>query len=82
MKNRIIRVLLLLSATALISIPCVAPVMGQKDMIETDVAAQEEISTEIILGKFFQAWTTNMINVRENPSETANIIKVYTECEP
>ena len=42
MKNRIIKLLLLLSATALVSIPCVAPVMGQKDIKQTDVAAQEE----------------------------------------
>ena len=81
MKNRIIRVLLLLSATALVYIPCVASDGRQDDIEQTDVAAQEEISTEIILENFFQAWTTNVVNVRKNPSETENIIKVYTECE-
>ncbi len=42
MKNRIIRVLLLLSATALISIPCVAPVMGQKSN-KTEISVQENV---------------------------------------
>ena len=86
MKNRIIRVLLLLSATALVSIPCVAPVMGQKDMIETDVAAQEEISTiteeENIISQreWFEGWTTSAVNVREEPSEDSRILKVWEEC--
>lgn len=81
--------LLLLSATALISIPCVAPVMGQKDMIETDVAAQEEISTEIeekvntkIEKEWIEGWTTNVVNVREEPSEDSRILKVLEECSP
>ena len=89
MKNRIIRVLLLLSATALISIPCVAPVMGQKDIKQTDVAAQEEISTEIeekvntkIEKEWIEGWTTNVVNVREEPSEDSRIIKVWEECTP
>ena len=89
MKNRIIRVLLLLSATALVSIPCVAPVMGQKDIIETDVAAQEETSTiteeeNIIISKkeWFEGWTTNVVNVREEPSSNSRIIKVWEECTP
>ena len=86
MKNRIIRVLLLLSATALVSIPCVAPVMGQKDIIETDVAAQEEISTiteeNIIISKkeWFEGWTTNVVNVRLEPSEDSKILEVWDEC--
>ena len=86
MKNRIIRVLLLLSATALVSIPCVAPAMGQKDMIETDVAAQEEISTiteeNIIISKkeWFEGWTTNVVNVRLEPSEDSKILEVWDEC--
>ena len=87
MKNKIIRVLLLLSATALISIPCVAPVVGQKDMIETDVAAQEEISTEIEEKvniknekEWIEGWTTNVVNVREEPSEDSRILKVLEEC--
>ena len=89
MKNRIIRVLLLLSATALISIPCVAPVMGQKDMIETDVAAQEETSTiteeeNFVISKkeWFWGWTTNVVNVREKPSADSRILKVWEECIP
>ena len=81
MKNKIVQALLLLIATALISIPCVASDGRQDDIEQTDVAAQEEISTEIMLENFFQAWTTNVVNVRKNPSETENIIKVYTECE-
>ena len=87
MKNRIIKLLLLLSATALVSIPCVAPVMGQKDMIETDVAAQEEISTiteeeNIIISKkeWFEGWTTNVVNVRLEPSEDSKILEVWDEC--
>ena len=87
MKNRIIRVLLLLSATALVFIPYVAPAMGQKDMIETDVAVQEEISTEIeekvntkIEKEWIEGWTTNVVNVREEPSEDSRILKVLEEC--
>ena len=87
MKNRIIRVLLLLSATALISIPCVAPVMGQKDIKQTDVAAQEETSTiteeeNIIISKkeWFEGWTTNVVNVRLEPSEDSKILEVWDEC--
>ena len=87
MKNRIIRVLLLLSATALVSIPCVAPVTGQKDIIETGVAAQEEISTiteeeNIIISKkeWFEGWTTNVVNVRLEPSEDSKILEVWDEC--
>ena len=44
MKNRIIRVLLLLSATALISIPFVAPIMGQNND-KTEISVQENIDT-------------------------------------
>ena len=87
MKNRIIRVLLLLSATALVSIPCVAPVMGQKDIKQTDVAAQEETSTiteeeNIIISKkeWFEGWTTNVVNVRLEPSEDSKILEVWDEC--
>lgn len=89
MKNRIIRVLLLLSATALVSIPCVVPAMGHEDIIETDVAAQEETSTiteeENIITqqkKWFEGWTTNVVNVRQEPSEKSKIIKVWAECTP
>ena len=87
MKNRIIRVLLLLSVTALVSIPCVAPVMGQKDMIETDVAAQDNTTTitkeeNIIIPRkeWFEAWTTNVVNVRQEPFEDSKILKVFEEC--
>ena len=79
--------LLLITATALISIPCVAPVMGQKDMIETDVAAQEETSTiteeeNFIISKkeWFEGWTTNVVNVRLEPSEDSKILEVWDEC--
>ena len=77
---------MLLSATALVSIPCVAPAMGQKDMIETDVAAQEEISTiteeENIISQreWFEGWTTSAVNVREEPSEDSKILEVWDEC--
>ena len=87
MKRRIFKVLLLITATALVSIPCVAPVMGQKDMIETDVAAQEETSTiteeeNIIISKkeWFEGWTTNVVNVRLEPSEDSKILEVWDEC--
>ena len=80
MKKRIVQVLILSATMVYLGMP-VVPVKGHEEIIKTDVAAQEEISTEIMLENFFQAWTTNVINVRENPSETANIIKVYTECE-
>ena len=87
MKRRIFKVLLLITATALISIPCVAPVMGQKDIIETDVAAQEETSTiteeeNFIISKkeWFGGWTTNVVNVRLEPSEDSKILEVWDEC--
>ena len=89
MKNRIISVLLLLLATALVSIPYVVPAMGQEDIIETDVAAQKEISTvieqklntEIVEEKeWFEGWTTNVVNVREEPSETSSIVMLLEEC--
>ena len=89
MKNRIIQVLLLLSATALVFIPYVAPTMGQKDMIETDVAVQEEISTTIIEEinteiveekEWFEGWTTSVVNAREKPSEESTIIMLLDEC--
>ena len=79
--------LLLITATALVSIPCVAPVTGQKDIIETGVAAQEEISTiteeeNIIISKkeWFEGWTTNVVNVRLEPSEDSKILEVWDEC--
>lgn len=42
MKNRIIQVLLLLSATALVSIPCVAPTTGQESN-KTEISVQENV---------------------------------------
>lgn len=45
MKNKIIRVLLLLLATALVSMPCVASTVRREDIIETDVAAQPETTS-------------------------------------
>lgn len=89
MKNRIISVLLLLLATALVSIPYVVPAMGHEDIIKTDVAAQKEISTvieqklntEIVEEKeWFEGWTTNVVNVREEPSETSSIVMLLEEC--
>ena len=63
--------------------------MGQKDIIETDVAAQEEISTiteeeNIIISKkeWFEGWTTSAVNVREEPSKDSRILKVLEECTP
>lgn len=78
--------LLLLTATALVSIPCVASSMGREDIIETDVAAQEEISTiteeENIISQeeWFEGWTTSAVNVREEPSKDSKILKVLEEC--
>ena len=89
MKNRIIRVLLLLTATALISIPCVASDGRQDDIEQTDVAAQEEISTEIEEKvniknekEWIEGWTTNVVNVREEPYEGSRILKVLEDCSP
>ena len=90
MKNRIIRVLLLLSATALVSIPYVAPVKGHNDIIKTDVAVQAEISTTTeeekvnteIEKEWIEGWTTNVANMREEPSEESRILKVCEECTP
>ena len=87
MKNRIIRVLLLLSATALVSIPSVASNRGHEDIIETDVAAQDNTTTitkeeNIIIPRkeWFEAWTTNVVNVRQEPFEDSKILKVFEEC--
>ena len=80
--------LLLLTATALVSIPCVASSMGREDIIETDVAAQEEIPTiieeENIISQeeWFEGWTTSAVNVREEPSKDSRILKVLEECTP
>ena len=89
MKNKIVQALLLLTVTALISIPCVASDGRQDDIEQTDVAAQEEISTiteeeNIIISKkeWFEGWTTNVVNVRLEPSEDSRIIKVWEECTP
>ena len=87
MKNRIIRVLLLLSATALVSIPSVASNRRHEDIIETDVAAQDNTTTitkeeNIIIPRkeWFEAWTTNVVNVRQEPFEDSKILKVFEEC--
>lgn len=87
MKNKIVQALLLLIATALISIPCVASNGRQNDIEQTDVAVQEEISTEIEEKvniknekEWIEGWTTNVVNVREEPSEDSRILKVLEEC--
>lgn len=88
MKNKIFRILLLLSTIAWFSAPCVASSMGREDIItQTDVAVQAEISTITkekvnteIEKEWFEGWTTNVVNVREKPSEDSRIIKVWEEC--
>ena len=89
MKNKIVQALLLLIATALISIPCVASAWRQDEIIETDVAAQEDISTTIIEEinteiveekEWFEGWTTSVVNVREKPAEESTIIMLLDEC--
>lgn len=90
MKNRFFRILLLLSTIAWFSVPCVASLMGREDIItQTDVAVQAEISTITeekvnteIEKEWFKGWTTNVVNVREEPSSDSRIIKVWEECIP
>ena len=84
MKNRIIRVLLLLSATALISIPCVASNRRQEDIIETDVAAQEETSTitketEIIEEPkiYNTGYCTSNADIYASPDTNSEVIDTY-----
>ena len=90
MKNRFFRTLLLLSTIAWFSTPCVASLMGRDDIItQTDVAVQAEISTITkekvnteIEKEWFKGWTTNVVNVREDPSSDSRILKVLEECTP
>lgn len=90
MKNRFFRTLLLLSTIAWFSAPCVASDARRDDIItQTDVAVQAEISTTITEEKvnteieekeWFECWTTNVVNVRVEPSEDSKILKVWDEC--
>ena len=90
MKNKIFRILLLLSTIAWFSAPCVASSMGREDIItQTDVAVQAEISTITkekvnteIEKEWFKGWTTNVVNVREDPSSDSRTLKVLEECTP
>ena len=90
MKNRFFRILLLLSTIAWFYAPCVASLMGRDDIItQTDVAVQAEISTITeekvnteIEKEWIKGWTTNVVNVREEPSEESRILKVWEECTP
>ena len=90
MKNKIFRILLLLSTIAWFSAPCVASNVRRDDIITQTGVAVQEISTTIteekvnteIEKEWFKGWTTNVANVREEPSEDSRIIKVWEECTP
>ena len=85
MKNKIVQALLLLSATALVSIPCVASNRRQEDIIETDVAAQDNTTTitketEIIEEPkiYNTGYCSSNANVYISPDTNSEIIDTYT----
>ena len=80
MKKRILQVLLLLGTVAWLTTPFLVAPSGQEVVNETAiVAAQEEDIIEV--KPWFEGWTTSVVNVREEPSEQAKILKVYSEYE-